>query len=198
MYLLQKKQNKQSSRRQIDIKAVEDEILVLGDNEHRAILKVNAVNFELKSEAEQDAIIEIYKGFVNSLPCPLQIIVRIRALDLDNYLSHFETSNTTKNGVQIENYKKFIKDLVNSRKILSRNFYIIVPHDSKDDRSVIAEQLNLKCNLISNGLSRLGIRSNRLTNLEIVDMFYNYYNPEKAKRQSITTSTLELLKEANY
>ncbi|MGH7238597.1 MAG: TraC family protein, partial [Candidatus Saccharimonadales bacterium] len=73
-----RKQNRAiSSRRQINIKAIDDDILTLPNGRFRAVLEVSSVNFELKSEAEQDTLVETYQSFLNSLPCALQILVRV-------------------------------------------------------------------------------------------------------------------------
>ena len=52
-----------SSRGQIQIKEVVDNILVLPNNEYRQILETSSVNFELKSEDEQDVIIDSFQNF---------------------------------------------------------------------------------------------------------------------------------------
>ena len=42
------KQDKVSSRKQIQIKGVKDNILLLPNNEYRVVLETSSVNFELK------------------------------------------------------------------------------------------------------------------------------------------------------
>lgn len=59
---------------------------MLPNNEYRAILQVSSLNFELRSEEEQDAIIETYESFLNSVGSNLQILVRTREIDMDKYL----------------------------------------------------------------------------------------------------------------
>ena len=86
MFALQKSKTKVSSRGQIAIKGVRDGILMLPNNEYRAILQVSSLNFELRSEEEQDAIIETYESFLNSVGSNLQILVRTREIDRDKYL----------------------------------------------------------------------------------------------------------------
>ena len=89
MFLLKKSNKRSSSRRQIDIKGVDSGILILPGNKYRVVLQVSSINFELKSEAEQDAIIDTYQSFLNSLTTSLQIVVRIREMDMDKYLQEF-------------------------------------------------------------------------------------------------------------
>src|SRR5438045_4119986 len=85
--ILQKSRAKASARQQINIRGVNDGVLMLTKGRFRVVLEVSSINFELKSEDEQDALIDTYESFLNSLPCPLQIIIRIRELDMDNYLA---------------------------------------------------------------------------------------------------------------
>jgi hypothetical protein len=197
VYILQKSSKKASARRQIDIRGVRDGILILPDNHYRLILQASSINFELKSEAEQDAIIEIYKSFLNSLACPLQLIVRVREMDLDKYLEDFRLRLTEETvevyKTQIENYCEFVASLVNTNKILSRNFYVVIGYDGEGEFEIVQEQLALNTDIVSKGLARLGMQSRMLSSLEILDLFYSFYNPSQAKSQPITASTLDLL-----
>src|ERR1035437_7808538 len=86
MFALVKSKNKVSSRAQIAIKGVKDSILILPHNQYRAVLEVSSLNFELKSEAEQDIIIDTYESFLNSVGSSLQILIRTREIDMDKYL----------------------------------------------------------------------------------------------------------------
>ena len=198
MSILQKSNKKASSRQQIDIQGVRDGILILPDNQYRAVLSISAINFELKSEAEQDVLIDTYQSFLNSLACSLQIVVRIRELDMDKYLDDFkakqkdETEEVYKE--QIKNYTEFVQSLIKSNKILARHFYVVIPYDEKSgDFDVIKEQLNLNMDIVGKGLSRMGMQSRQLSSLEILDLFYSFYSPGQAKRQPISSQTLELL-----
>ena len=197
MYILQKSNKKISARRQIDIRGVRDGVLILPDDRYRLILQASSINFELKSEAEQDALIEIYKSFLNSLACPLQIIVRVREMDLDKYLEDFrarlaeETEDVYK--TQIQNYAEFVASLVDTNKILSRNFYVVIGYEGEGEFEIVKEQLSLNTDIVVKGLARLGMQSRILSSLEILDLFYSFYNPNQAKSQPITASTLDLL-----
>lgn len=86
MSILSKSRRKTSSRQQISIKEVRDGILVLPKNKYCAVIETSSINFELKSDDEQDVLIDNFQNFLNSLPCPLQILVRIREVEVDRYL----------------------------------------------------------------------------------------------------------------
>lgn len=199
------KQSKASSRRQIRIKEVKDGILILPGNKYRCILETSAINFELKSEDEQDVLIDNFQNFLNSLPCSLQILIKVREVDIDRYLEDFakkqgrESENVYKE--QIGNYCEFIQDLVSGNKILSRKFYVVIPYDVKDgknDFSLIKEQLLLNEDIVIKGLEKLGMKTRVLDSLEILELFYTFYNSSQIKTQPLNQQTFQTLFEENY
>ena len=200
MSIFMKSKKRVSSRQQIAIEGVQAEILLLPNHEYRAVLDVSAVNFELKSEAEQDALIATYQSFLNSLPTNLQILVRVRELDMDKYLSDFEERSSSEHNEiyrnQANQYVKFVSKLVTTNKILTRHFYVVVPQSRESDFSVAKAQLSLNVDIVAKGLQRMGMHSKRLNNLELLELFYSFYNPIDAKRQPITDQTLTMLEEA--
>lgn len=199
MFALQKSKTKSSSRQQIAIKGVRDGILILPGNQYRAVLEVSSLNFELKSEEEQDAIIDTYESFLNSVGSSLQILIRTREIDMDKYLEelnerlHGETEKVYKR--QLKNYDEFIRSLITTNKILTRHFYLIVPYTatSKTDFELVQEQLNLKLDIVAKGMTRLGMHTKELSSLEVLDLFYSFYNPVQAKVQPLTEQALRLI-----
>lgn len=205
MSFLNKQANRKSSRRQIQIKEVKDGILVLPHNEYRAVIETSSVNFELKSEEEQDVLLDSFQNFLNSLVSPLQILIRVREVDIDSYLDQIATSKTFEKEkvykTQIDNYSSFIKNLVSGNKILSRRFYIIIPYKQQDknrDFAVVKEHLNLQRSIVTRGLEKLGMKARTLESLELLDLFYTFYNSSSAKTQELKGHTIEALLTNNY
>ncbi len=204
MWLLKKSLNKVSSRKQIAIKEVRDRILVLPNNEYRMVLETSSVNFELKSEDEQDVMIESFQNFLNSLTTKLQILIRVREVDIDNYVADIaKTKNKENEAVyknQIDNYCEFIQNLVSGNKILSRRFYIVIPYTAEEDNDfgLVKEQLALNRDLIIKGIERLGMKARQLESIEILDLFYSFYNRSQIKTQELKGQTIELLINENY
>jgi F pilus assembly protein of type IV secretion system len=202
VFTLQKSNKKASSRRQINIKGVRDGVLMLPGNRYRLILEVSSVNFELKSEDEQDAITETYQSFLNSLTTPVQVLVRIREMDMQKYIGGFEAKIAEEKEKvyrdQIRHYTEFVQGLVTTNKILSRHFYIVIPHTDKDGDGfdAVQEQLSLNADLVAKSLSRLGIQARVLDSLEALDLFYAFYSPKRAKHQPLTDQTLQLLQKS--
>lgn len=205
MWLLSKSKNRVSSRRQIQIKEVRDDILVLPNDQYRMAIETSSINFELKSEDEQDVLIDGFQNFLNSLLCELQVLVRVREVDLDRYLEQVsKTKHLEKEAVykdQIENYCEFIKDLVAGNKILSRRFYVIIPYhdiDRNKDFNFIKEQIYLNRDIVLKALEKLGMKAKLLDSLELLDLFYNFYNPNQSKTQELKGQTIQTLLENNY
>lgn len=199
MFGLQKSRNKTSSRNQVAIKGVRDGILMLPNNEYRAILQVSSLNFELRSEDEQDAIIETYESFLNSVGSSLQILVRTREIDMDKYLEDLQERLDGETvpiyRTQLQNYDEFIRSLITDNKILTRHFYIVVPYriSGKTDFDLVAEQLKIKLDIIAKGMSRLGMHTDQLDSLEVLDLFYSFYSPTQAKLQPLTEQALQII-----
>lgn len=199
MFALQKSKTKESSRSQIAIKGVRDGILILPNNQYRAVLQVSALNFELKSEEEQDAIIDTYESFLNSVGTSLQILIRTREIDMDKYLEDLtERLDGEAEPVyrdQLKNYDEFIRSLITSNKILTRHFYLIIPYvaGKKTDFELVQEQLNLKLDIVAKGMTRIGMHTRELSSLEILDLFYSFYSPAQAKVQPLTEQALRLI-----
>ena len=196
---LRKSKKKTSSRNQIAIKGVRDGILMLPNNEYRAILQVSSLNFELRSEDEQDAIIETYESFLNSVGTSLQILVRTREIDMDKYLEDLKVRLDDEPEQiyrdQLKNYDEFIRTLIQSNKILTRHFYIVIPYhaSNKADFELVYEQLNLKLDIVAKGMMRIGMHTKELSSLEILDLFYSFYSPTQAKIQPLTEHALQLI-----
>ena len=205
MWLLKKNKKKISSRNQIAIKEVKDGILMLPNNQYRSVIETSSINFELKSEAEQDNLIDTFQNFLNSLPSTIQILVRTREIDIDHYLEKNKQSiNDEKEQIykdQIANYGEFVKKLVAGNKILSRHFYLIIPYqaqEKKQDFLMIKEQMGLLRKIFGNGLQKMGMKAKRLNSLEVLDLFYSFYNPDQTKTQELTSFTIKELVDRSY
>lgn len=99
----------------------------------RGILRCGSINFHLKSEDEQKSIISGYQGFLNTLSFPIQILVRSKRLNIDNYVESIEaTAEQHSNPLlkeQTLRYVDFVKKLVEFANIMEKQFYVVVPYE---------------------------------------------------------------------
>jgi hypothetical protein len=120
-----------STQEALPIEDIRDDLVILKDGSAALILQVNAINFSLLSEKEQDAIIYAYAGLLNSLNFSIQIMIRSQKKDITGYLSLLEkTKNNQDNPLLknlINNYQAFIKETVTQSEILDKKFYLVIP-----------------------------------------------------------------------
>ncbi|MFH1545762.1 MAG: hypothetical protein ABIE14_00090 [Patescibacteria group bacterium] len=119
---------------------IHDDTVVLKNGGMRAILEVDSVNVNLKSEEEQNALMFSYQGFLNSIDFPIQIVVRSKKLDISGYLGNLkqagkrQTNELLKN--QIAEYSEYIRRLVEFADIMEKSFYVVVPYDPPRAKSL--------------------------------------------------------------
>lgn len=192
MWLLNKSKTKISSRKQIQIKEVKDGVILLPNSQYRVVLETSSINFELKSEAEKDVIIDSFQNFINSLSFPTQILIRVREIDIDQYIEQILEKKNQENEkaykLQIENYAEFISKLISGNKILSRHFYIVISFtqtEKKQDFDLIREQIKNLEDIVIKGLESMNMKVKTLDSLQVLQLFYNFYNPTLAKSQPL-------------
>lgn len=204
-----------TTQRFLDIYDITDDVLLLKDGSSSIVLTVNAMNFGLLAEPEQDAIMYAYAGLLNSLNYPIQIVIRSQTKDVTNYLNLLKdeeekmVSDVKRNW--ISRYRSFVSELIKDRNVLDKKFYVVVsasslemgllppssvlPGQNKVDlstieRSVILEKakeiLEPRRDHLLGQLARIGLYGYQLTTQEIIQLFYLSYNPEAAEGQQIT------------
>lgn len=103
------------------------------DGTLRGVMLVSSINFALKSEDEQQAVIQGYMQFLNSLEHPLQICIQSRKMNIDGYLARLKAQEDTISNEllkgQIRDYTSFIKELVDLGEIMQKRFFVVVPYD---------------------------------------------------------------------
>lgn len=133
--MLKKWQELGLARAQIKIRNIKDGVLVLSDRRYRVILKTSAVNFGLKGEAEQDALISAFERVLNGISHPIQILIRTRKMDVERYLQRLkrqeENEPESVYKEQLKLYQEFIRQKVEKSRILSRRFYVVIPFDAQ-------------------------------------------------------------------
>jgi len=126
----------------VPIAEIKDNVVVLKNGGLRAVLQTSSVNFNLKSEEEQNSIIYAYQNFLNSLDFPIQIVIQSRKLDIDKYIENVkEAAQRHENPLlkqQTMAYAEYIQKLVEYADIMEKDFYVIVPYDPYRAQNVSA------------------------------------------------------------
>lgn len=126
------KDQRTSTQNHLMFTEIKDGIVVMRDGSLRMVVLASALNFDLKSPQEQDAIEYAYQGFLNGLHFPIQIVVRSRKLELDGYLENLEVLQANQENPLLaglmEDYIYNIRGLLEQVNIMNKEFYVVVPY----------------------------------------------------------------------
>ncbi|MFZ8847929.1 MAG: hypothetical protein ACO2O4_01660 [Minisyncoccia bacterium] len=180
----------------IKIKDIRDDVVITEDGGLRAILAVPGINFSLLSEQEKEAVVGLFKELLDGLDFSIQIFVVSRLAYIEGYINYLkerleqETEPLIK--IQLEEYIKFIQDYVETHKIMKKLFYIVIPYETEvikigglfkreykkeEEFYQQLEQLETRVIYITEKLSALGLQPIRLKTPELIQLFYELYNP---------------------
>src|SRR3989344_3249999 len=154
----------------IGVKEIKDNIIYTSDNRKLAILKIEPVNFSIKPQGTQEAIISSFQKFLNSLDFPVQIIMNTESLNLSDYFREIENNAEKSFSGLFPKYKEHLEKIISQKNILNRNFYLIVPE--KHD-------LEIQLSLCQKKLDTIGLKSSRIEDDKlrlIIEKFFNYQN----------------------
>ncbi len=204
----------QSTQQFVEIEDIRNGVVILKNGSLRTILMVSGINFELKSEEEQNVISYAYQNFLNTLDFSVQLVIHSRKLNIENYLNKLaERQNQEANELlknQISEYIEFIRSFVELNAVMAKTFFAVVPYDSiaisgggkkildffkfgsKAKTPILEEALEQKISQLSqrteqviNGLSQIGLRVVALNDEELIELFYNLYNPETMEKKEL-------------
>ncbi|MBI5467467.1 MAG: TraC family protein [Candidatus Kerfeldbacteria bacterium] len=203
-----------STQQYLDILEIRDDTVILRNGSIVAVLLVASINFSLKSDEEQDAVIEAYTSFLNTIDFPLQIVIQSRRLDIDDYLETLKDVEKKQQNellqIQIRDYRQFVADLVQMSDIMTKRFYVVVPFTPKVDRpgkffsrlldvftptstihlkqkqfEQFRVELYKRVDHVINALGSAGLKSLPLRTQELIELYYNTYNPETSRQQKL-------------
>lgn len=208
-----------SAQQHVNIAEIKDSIVITKSGDFRAIVEVIPVNFALRSEEDQNVIVGQYQSFLNALTFPIQILIQSRRLDLHPYLQQLnQIMNQQPNELltlQATEYVEFIKRLTTLVNIMDKKFYVCIPFTppptqkmqglksmftkksstvSFDQKqfSLYKEQLNQRTSTIEGGLSAMGLKTHRLDNRQLIELYYYVYNPEEAAEERLVENIEEI------
>lgn len=201
-------------QQKIDIKDIKDGVVILESGALRAVLICSSVNFFLKSTEEQDALTYGYQGFLNSLDFPLQILICSRKFDVSDYLALLEEKQRTQENellkIQTTEYIDFVKSLTEMANIMAESFFVVIPFAPIEKKSMtflekisqpfkkqvsvsqdfeqMKAQLWQRVEYVMAGLNHIGIKTAPLNTEELIELYYDMYNPEAKEKPTIKST----------
>ncbi len=195
-----------STQEHLTIEDIVENLVLLKDGSCSLVISVSAVNFDLLSEREQDAIIYAYGALLNSLTFPVQILIRSQRKDITSYLNLLDRQQIQKKNSPlvanlIASYRKFVSEVVKKNNVLDKKFYAVIIFSALELgvtstlTSIIKQNKGLpfpkeyivqkaKISLVPKRdhlirlFNRIGLRTRQLENTELTRLFYEIYNGE--------------------
>jgi Fe2+ transport system protein B len=181
------------------------------------VLKTSSVNLNLKSEEEQNAVIYSYQNFLNTLEFPIQIVVRSKKLDLENYIEKLKKIGVKQTNPLLQKqtfeYTEYISRLVEYADIMEKQFYVVIPQDPFGEErrgflksflesifpqdtvtkvqtrqrqfEELKKRLAQRVNTVRAGLEGCGLRVQELSTEELIELYYETYNPLTSRSQRV-------------
>lgn len=184
----------------IEIEDVVDDVVLMKGNAAATIIEVGAVNFYLLSAEEQSSMVYAYGNLLNSLSFPVQVVILSKKMDISIYLEYLNGKITQQSQTliksRLQSYQEFIKSVIKKNTVLEKRFFFVIPFNPLE-MGVSGVKTMQKEYLVSRAkislypkrdhllrlLSKIGLRSTTLQQQEIVELFYNVYNPSATGRQ---------------
>ena len=199
---------KASTQDFLEFEQIRNGVVILKNKALRAILMVSSLNFALKSEDEQNAILYQFQTFLNSLDFPCQILIHSRRINIVGYLDKLKSIEDKEDNellkIQIAEYRKFIDSLMAGGAIMHKIFYVIVPFTLLESQGVASEkkkrfaaripvlteeefqrckiQLSQRVEFVALGLRRCGLQAVPLTTPELIELLWSFYHPMESER----------------
>lgn len=203
-----------AAQRHLPFAEIKNDTIVMKDGTLRAVLMVSSINFALKNEDEQNAIVSSYVSFLNALDHPLQIVIQSRKLNIKPYIQRLAKQEREQTNellrAQIADYRSFVSELVELGNIMSKNFFVVVPYDPlsnkkrsfwsrlgevanpavtvklKEERFMQRKRdLDMRVRLVESGLRSMGLEAVRLDTQSIIEIMYSTYNPDIALSEQL-------------
>ena len=195
----------QATQNFIPVKEVRDGIVILKDGGLRALIMVSSINFDLKSDDEQNALVSQFQNLLNSLEFNIQLFVQSRELDIEPYIALLEQRlkeiPEELLQVQTKEYIEFIRWFTEQTNIMRKSFFVVVPYGSATINSgggflkklfggkkqreeaefqrfeEARSQLEQRVSIVQQGLSSVGVRGAQLGTQEAIEVYYRIFNP---------------------
>ena len=179
-----------SIKKWFPIKSIENGIIKTKTGKYCKVLEVSPVNFELKSQKEQENILYKYKTFLNSCDFDIQILVQSKRSNLDEHIKLLNGKIENEKSQKVVGFMKEYINMIQSETVkvaITKKFYIICfASGNLISKEQIKLDLKEKIIKIENSLSKCQNSIKRLGSKEIVENIYEYMNLNTSKIQPLT------------
>ena len=179
------KENKLTVQDWIEIEKIfNDGIIKLKNNRYVKLIKIEPINFNLKSNFEKESILNSYKIFLKTCNFNIQILIQSNKEDLQKNIKNIGENLKKENKDFLneigKNYIEFINKINSAKSSSSKDFYIIISNNKNAENNLeelIIEDLNDKFFKVKECLLRCGnVVKNINSKKEAEKILYSFFN----------------------
>lgn len=163
-------------------------LVSLGPDGHAVICRASSINFALRSEMEQRALVEAFGRLLNALDAPVQLLIRSDRANLDAVVRDMDDRAAELPHPALEEaareHADFLRTLGARRDVLARQVLICFRDPSPGTPETAAARLGHRIEEAETLLRGLGIRLTRLEETEATYLLARASDPESPVRAS--------------
>lgn len=193
---------KATTQKFIEILDIVDNVVLLTSGNACSVIEVQATNFALLSQEEQNTRVLSYSALLNSLSFPIQVFIRSKKIDISAYLKLLEEeveksqNELLKN--QIKSYKDFVAELVKVNEVLDKKFYIVIPYTGLESGIGLSGEnfllsakakLSAKAESLHAMLRRMNLTAKTLGKEELIKLFHEIFNGDVEQINEMAQNT---------
>lgn len=128
-FMQEKKEEADSFQKWLKIEKIAEDSIILSNRRVVKLLKISPINFQLKSQLEQKAILKSYQSFLKNLNSEIQIVIMSRNTDVSQHLEEI-LKNTKENPPlkeMSEDYIQLVKRVITEKGTITKEFYLVIP-----------------------------------------------------------------------
>lgn len=116
----------------VPFEEIRDGTIILKGGAMRAVLLTSSINFSLKSEDEQVALLRQFQNFLNTPEFSMQIFIQSRRLDIRPYIAllqdRLQQQLEDLLKIQTREYIEFIRNFTENSEIMTKSFFVVIPY----------------------------------------------------------------------
>jgi hypothetical protein len=194
------------SQKHLPVSDITEDIVLYKDGSAAIVMETTSLNFGLLSEKEQQAVIAAYAALLNSLSFSIQLVVRSQRKDISIYMDYLDEASkkitNPKLSIIMQDYKAFVAETIKKKNVLGKRFFVVIPFSALElgvtksflsttrrsgplpfPMSYVIKKAKVslypKRDHLMRQVGRLGIQMRQLSTNELIELFYNIFNPEK-------------------
>ena len=161
-----------------------DGVIDLGEYGHGVVCRASSINFALRSDVEQRALVDAFGRLLNALDAPVEFLIRSDRADLATMIAGLEERAADLAHPALEDaareHAAFLSALGARRDVLARQVLVCFRDPAAGDAGAAGARLTHRVEEAETLLRGLGIRLRKLSDAEAATLLARASDPESA------------------